>query len=91
MIEWERVLADSAKGGTIRELYLRKLPVLKTVANWKKVELIGWIEHQTKYAFYKGGLVKINDKLFYVQDKTIQALQEFMSWKFPRRIHVIPE
>lgn len=90
-MEWEKILADSVKDGVIKELHLRKLPVLKTVDNWKKVELVGWIDHQMKYTYYKGGLVKLNGKLYFVQDKTIRALQEFMSWNFPSKIKVISD
>ena len=90
-MEWEKILADSVKDGVIKELHLRKLPVLKTVDNWKKVELVGWIDHQMKYTHYKGGLVKLNGRLYFVQDKTIRALQEFMSWNFPSKIKVISD
>ncbi len=88
-MEWERQLSDAVRNGQIKELYLRKLPILKTTSNWKKVELIGWVDHQMKYTHYKGGLVKLNDKLYFVQDKTIRALQEYMDWDFPRRVVVI--
>jgi len=90
-MEWERILSDAVKDGQIKELHLRKLPILKTTTNWKKVQLIGWVDHQMKYTYYKGGLVKVNDKLYFVQDKTIKALQEFMDWNFPKKIFVIPE
>jgi hypothetical protein len=62
---------------------------LKTTDNWKKVELVGWVDHQMKYTHYKGGLVKLNGKLYFVQDKTIKALQEFMNWNFPTKIKVV--
>lgn len=91
MVEWEKVLSDAAKDGSIKELYLRKLPLLKTTTNWKKVELVGSIDHQMKYTYYKGGLVKLNGRLYFVQQKTIDALREFMDWKFPKRIVVIVE
>jgi len=87
-MEWEVILADAVKDGQIKELHLKKLPVLKTTGNWRAVELIGWIDHQMKYTHYKGGLVKLNNKLYFVQDKTIQALREYMDWKFPTRILV---
>lgn len=90
-MEWEKILVDSVKDGVIRELHLRKLPVLKTVDNWKKVEPVGWIDYQMKHAYYKGGLVKLNGKLYFVQDKTIKALQEFIEWKFPLKIQVVPD
>ena len=50
-MEWEKILADSVRDGVIKELHLRKLPVLKAVDNWKKVELVGWIDHQMKYTY----------------------------------------
>ncbi len=90
-MEWEKILVDSVKDGVIRELHLRKLPVLRTVDNWRKVELIGWVDYQMKHAYYNGGLVKVNGKLYFVQDKTIKALQEYMDWKFPLKIKVIPD
>jgi uncharacterized protein YlzI (FlbEa/FlbD family) len=43
-----------------------------------------------KHTYYKGGLVKLNGSLYFVQEKTIEALREFMDWKFPTRINVIP-
>ena len=91
MIEWERTLADAARDGKIRELHLRKLPLLTNTTNWRKVELVGSVDYQMKHVYYKGGLVKLNGSLYFVQEKTIQALREFMDWKFPRRISVIPE
>jgi len=90
-MEWERILADAVKDGQIKELYLRKLPVLRTTTNWKKIELVGWIDHQMKYTHYKGGLIRLNGKLYFVQDKTIQALQQYMDWDFPRKIIVLKD
>lgn len=90
-MEWEKVLVDSVKDGVIKEIHLKKLPVLKSVDNWRNVELIGWVEHQMKHTYYKGGLVKVNGKLYFVQDRTIKALQEFMDWNFPAKIKVITD
>jgi len=52
---------------------------------------VGWVDHQMKHTHYKGGLVKLNDKLYFVQEKTIKALQEFMDWSFPLKIKVIQD
>jgi len=89
--DWEKLLADAVKDGTIKELYLRKLPVLKTVDNWKKVELVGRVDHQMKYTHYKGGLVRLNGNLYFVQEKTIEALRAFMNWDFPVKITVLKD
>ena len=90
-MEWEKILADSVVDGTIKELYLRKLPVLKTVDNWKKVELVGLVDHQMKHTHYKGGLVKLNGRLYFIQEATIKALQAFMKMDFPTKITVIKD
>jgi len=90
-MEWERILSDSVKDGKIRELHLRKLPLLKTTTNWKRVELIGWIDFQMKYTHYKGCLAKLNDKLYFVRESTIKALSEFIDFKVSKKIQVIPD
>ena len=90
-MDWDNILAESVKDGQIRELHLSKVPVLRTVDNWKKVELIGWVNHQMKHSLYKGGLVKVNGKLYFVQEKTINALSEFMDWNFPTKILVLQD
>jgi len=88
-MEWEKILADSVQNGTIRELHLRKLPVLKTTTNWRKVEPVGLVEHQMKHTYYKGGLVKLNGKLYFVQERTLKAVQEFIQLNFKSKISVI--
>jgi len=90
-MEWEVILADAVKDGTIRELHLSKLPVLKTTTNWKKVEFIGWVDHQLKYTHYRGALVKLNDKLFFVRESTVKALNEFLNWKAKNVIRVVKD
>ncbi len=90
-MEWEIILADAVQNGKIRELHLSKIPVLKTTTNWKKVELLGWIDHQLKYTHYRVALVKLNEKIYFVKENTIQALQEFLSWKAKNTIQVIKD
>ncbi len=90
-MEWEIILADAVKNGMIRELHLRKLPMLKTTANWKGVEMLGWVDHQMKYTHYKGALMKLNDKLYFVRESTINALKPYIKWKTITKIKVIPE
>ena len=88
-MEWESVLTDAVKDGQIKELHLSKIPILKTTDNWRKVVLLGWVDHQMKHSYYKGGLVKVNNKIFFVKEKTINALREYMEWDFPTKIKVI--
>ena len=90
-MEWEKILIDAAKDGSIRELYLGKIPHLKTCNNWRDVEPIGWIDYQMKHAYYKGGLVKLNDRIYFVKEQTIDAISEFVKLKFSQNITVIKE
>jgi len=87
-MEWERILKDSVKDGTIKELYLRKVPVLKTCENWNDVQEVGLIDHFTKYAHYKGILVKYGERLFYVSEERMQALAPYREWKTKNKIKV---
>lgn len=90
-MEWEIILADSVKNGTIKELYLKKIPVLRTCNNWKDVEPIGWVDHRMKFSHYKGGLVKLGEKLFFVQEKTINALRPFLELKFHQKVQILKD
>ncbi|HRX14972.1 MAG: hypothetical protein JXK07_07275 [Spirochaetes bacterium] len=90
-MEWEKLLRNSVKDGTIRELYLRKIPVLKNCDNWNKIEPIGYIDTPMKYTHYKGILVMYQDRIFFVTSKTMEALSEFVKWNIRNKIRVIPE
>jgi hypothetical protein len=90
-MEWQKYLADAVVDGKIKELYLKKIPVLKTCNNWRDVEPVGWVDHQMKYSHYKGALVKLNGRIYFVPEKVINALSEFIKWKLSRRIEVVLE
>ncbi len=90
-MEWERLLADAVQNGKIRELHLRKIPQLKTCDNWREVEPIGWIDHVMKLSHYKGGLVKLHGRIYFVTERTINALSEFIKLKFPQIIDVVED
>ncbi len=90
-MEWDSILEKVVQEGEIRELYLKKIPVLKTCDDWKKVEPIGWIEHKTNLAYYKGVLVKLKGRMYFVSDKTIDALSEYISFKFKNKIRVVAD
>ncbi len=87
-MEWEKILADSVTDGKLKELHLKKIPVLKTCNNWREVEPVGWVDHQMKFSYYKGGLVKLKGNIYFVPEKTINALSEYINWKFPVTISV---
>ncbi len=88
-MDWESVLQDVINTGTIRELFLKRIPVLKTCDDWKRVEPVGWVEHKTNLVFYKGAIVKLRGNMYFVSDKTFDALSEFINFRFNKRIQVI--
>lgn len=90
-MDWQKILVDSVHDGKIRELHLRKIPQLKTCDNWREVEPIGWVDHKMKLSHYKGGLVTLNGKIYFVTERTINALSEYIKLKFPQIIEVITD
>lgn len=76
----DTALEKSLARGEIRELYLRHIPVLKNCENWHNVKEVGLIDHQTRYAHYKGMIVKYGNRFYYLPEKSIQALSPFRSW-----------
>lgn len=87
-MEWEKILKDAVKDNAIKELHLRKVPSLKTVEDWNRVLELGLIEHQTKFAMYKGALVKYGDRLFFVTQERLDAVAPFRKWNFKAKIKV---
>lgn len=90
-MDWENILKDAVQDGTIRELYLKKVPVLRTCDNWRKVEPVGWVDYRMNLSYYKGGLVKLMGKLYFVHERTFDALSEYIEFKFKKHIQVIKE
>ena len=87
-MNWEHILRDSVKDGEIRELHLRNLPVLKNCQNWNEVKEIGSINHKTKYAHYKGLLVRHGNSLYYLPREKVEALKPFRNWDEKKPIKV---
>lgn len=87
-MSWDYVLKDAVKDNAIRELHLKKVPTLKTCEDWKKVVEIGLIDHKTKYAHYKGALVKLGESLYFVDEKVLDAISPFRTWSFKQKIKV---
>jgi hypothetical protein len=88
MLEWDKILKDSVKDGTIRELHLRKIPSLKTCDDWNKVVEIGLIDYKGKYAHMKGGLINYGERIFFVSESRIEALSSFRKWNFKNKIRI---
>lgn len=79
------------KKSAIPEKRLTLLPVLRTCDNWKKVLPLGLVDHVTSLAVYRGALVELNGKLYFVRKETLAALQGEINWQFPRLVEVLKE
>jgi hypothetical protein len=90
-MEWDSILQNVVQDGSIRELYLKRIPVLINCDNWTKVEPVGWVDHKTNLAYYKGGIVKLKGRIYFVSDKTIDALAEFINIKFKTKINIVQD
>lgn len=77
--------------GKIRELYLYKLPILKTCDNWTAVKEIGRVDFKGKHSDYHGGIVKYAEKVYFIPDARIEALSPYRKWNWKTTIRVVTE
>jgi len=75
----------------IRELYLYKIPSLKTCDNWAAVKEIGRLEFRGKHANYNGALVQYGDNVYFIPNSRLEALTPYRKWHFKNVISVIKE
>lgn len=67
---------------------LKSLPALRN-CNWKKVRPLCLIEHSSLITDYKGALVELDERLYFVSRETLAALQKELDWQFPRTVAVV--
>ncbi len=87
--QWGHILRDCIDNNTIRELHLRNIPVLRNCRNWREVYELGYVEHKTKYALYKGLLVRYGGGIYYISEEKMNALKPFRTWNRKKNIRVI--
>ena len=75
----------------IRELYLYKVPSLKTCDNWNAVKEIGVVDFKGKHATYDGALVQYGENVYFISTARIEALAPYRKWSLRNKITVIPE
>lgn len=75
----------------IRELYLYKIPSLKTCDNWGAVKEIGRIDFKGKHANYQGALVQYGENVYFISNSRLEALSPYRKWVFRNSITVIKE
>ena len=88
-MKWESVLRDAVKDGKIKAVQLKNVPVLKNCDNWKTVEVLGWLDYQAKSVHYRGILVHLNGKIFFVKQTTFDAIRKFLNLGHVSKIEVV--
>ncbi|MCS6984545.1 MAG: hypothetical protein NZM25_05395 [Leptospiraceae bacterium] len=90
-MDWTTILGRDLEEGKIRELYLYKLPVLKTCDNWSAVKEVGRVDFKGKHADYHGGIVKYAEKVYFIPDARIEALAPYRKWNWKTTLRVVTE
>ncbi len=85
----EEVLRNAVTDNKIKASHLSHLPQLKTCDNWSLATFVGRINYKFKYTTYDGGLVKLNGKLYYINQKQIQSISTFVKWNTSNVVEVI--
>jgi len=79
----------SSADETIRAESLRKVPHLKSCPYWDRATFLGWVCHRLQFAYYDGGLVRYNDRVYYVNRTQIESLRPWLHWNLRKTISVI--
>ncbi len=83
------IFRNCVKDGKISENHLKHLPKLKDCENWKDAEFLGKVKYTFKHSNIDGGLIKYSGKIFYINNKQIDALSFFYKWNTLKEIKVI--
>ena len=90
-MDWQNTLSQAIQDNMIRELYLYKVPVLKTCDNWAAVKELGRVNFKGKHSTYNGILVKYADNLYFVPEARVEALAPYRKWNLKNTIEVVTE
>ncbi len=88
-MDWENIVRDSVQDGCIKAIHLSRVPVLKNCTNWRDVEVVGEVYHQSGSITYRGVLVRLKGNLYFVQQAVFDAVQQYLKIKNIPRIKVI--
>lgn len=91
MLKWQDILRNSVSGDSIKASNLRKIPQLKDCPYWDRAVFLGTLSYRVNLANYDGGLVKYDNRIYYVSRSQIEALRRYVRWNLRKRITVIEE
>jgi hypothetical protein len=87
--KWEEVLRHSVNDNKILANHLKHIPKLKDADNWDEATFIGRVDYAFKYSKFNGGLVKLNGRIYYINEKQIQVLASYYNWNTGKFIRVV--
>ena len=88
-MKWQEILRNSVSGETVKADTLRKIPHLKTCPYWDRATFLGWVSYALKFASYDGGLVKYDNRIYYVNRSQIEALRPYVRWDLRKKVTVV--
>ncbi|HVO40108.1 MAG TPA: hypothetical protein VMV03_13850 [Spirochaetia bacterium] len=90
-MKWKDFFRDPLAGDTIKASILRKIPHLKTCPYWDRATFLGRVSHRLQFGNYDGGLVKYDNKVYYVNRSQIEALRPWIRWDMRKKVTVIDD
>ncbi|HNZ26719.1 MAG TPA: hypothetical protein PK385_09970 [Spirochaetota bacterium] len=79
-LKYEELLRNSIVDNKIKAAHLRHIPKLKTCDNWGQTEFIGRVNFKFKFTEMDGGLIKFNGRIYYINNRQIQSLMNYVKW-----------
>ncbi len=89
--ERESESRDKMKGVTITANELKGVPHLKTCDHWDRATFLGCVICRLQYANVDCGLVKYEDKVYYVNKSQMEALRPWTRWDLRKKVTVIKD
>ena len=90
-MKWQEILRNSVAGESVKASALRKIPHLKSCPYWDRATFLGSVSCQRKFANYDGGLVKYDNRIYYVNRSQIEALRAYVRWDLRKKVTVIQD
>lgn len=90
-MDWSQLMVRALQDGSIRELHLYQMPVLKNVENWNQVKEIGKVDFRGKHSDYKGAIVQYGSNYFFLPNARMDALSVYRKWNFKKNLRVVTE
>ncbi len=90
-MKWRQFLRIPVHGETIKAAALRKVPQLKSCPYWDRAIFLGRISYHLSFANYDGGLVRYDNRIYYVNRSQIEALRPWVRWDLRKRVTVVQD